>query len=1066
MKSYTLLPVTILFISFLLACNKKTNAPVELTSEFQKNPIGLETEQPRFSWKLDDTLQGASQTAYQVLVASHKELLSEKKADVWNSGKVESGQSHLVTYKGKELESGDKYYWKVKVWEQNNNESNYSDIAFFEMAFLKSRDWKANWIGKNTNTINNTADVLGNWIWSSTNPKRNEEIYFRKNFFLSERQIKKAFLRVTADEQFSAFLNGRYIAKANNWKQFYYHEISSYLTEDDNTISFRVRNENDNSAGLIFSIHVFFEDGAEQVILSDETTLVTKNIPAENWKEITFDDNVWRKSNIIAHYGSGVWKDSVQLVEPRKSVLLRKEFYLTKAVESAKIYVTGLGGYRLSVNGNKIGRDLLTPGWTHYPKKVQYQVYDITKNLNTGENAIGAILGNVWWSSGLGWNGGAFYSEKPLRFLAQLEINYEDGDFDRIVTDASWKTDYSPIVYNTLYHGEIYDAREEQKDWDKINFDDNNWQFANVFDDLDPAKTVQYSAPIQVSDTLKAVSVTEPQPGVYVFDFGQNMVGRERLKIKGKEGQKIVMRFAELLHDDGTVAQENLRMAKATDIYTCSGEDYDSWAPEFVYHGFRYVQVEGLEEKPDNEMLVGEVFHNNADFIGKFESSNELLNQIWKNITWGQRGNMMSVPTDCPQRDERLGWMGDAQIFAPTANYNMHMPTFWAKWVADIVDCQNPSGWVFDVNPAIVVDGPSKPGWGDAVVVTPWMSYLFYGDKQVLEENYRGMKAWVEYMRSQSKDNLYEWGEGDWGGYGDWVAVEPSPTKPIGGIYYYYSTKLLSKIAKILGKDDDAAEYSSMLPLIAKAYQDKYFNPNTAQYEGGAQTANLLPLAMGITPEEYQDDVFENITKDILEHNKHLTTGFLGTAYLLPELSKKGKHDLAYEVATQETYPSWGYMVKKGATTMWELWNSDTEKPEGMNSRNHFAYGSVGEWYFGYLAGIQPLEDYPGFKKFRISPYVPENLNQAGATYESPYGIIKSQWEKTVEGLEFSITIPANSSAEVYLPYIDYKKILLGDKLLFKDGKTFERGNIIFKGRSNNYLVFDITAGKYSFSLN
>ncbi len=1067
MKSLSFFLYGVLILSFISSCKKEILEPNDLLCEFQANPKSVENVTPRFSWKLNDTLKESSQEAYQVLVASDIKILNKDKADIWNSGKVESEQSHLVNYLGKELVSGKKYYWKVRIWNQNGVKSKYSEFASFEMGMLNDKYWHAEWIGQDIQSISKTSDILGNWIWLSGNQGKNKEIYFRKNFFLPEKKIQKAILRVTADNNFSVYLNGRYIAQASDWRQFYTHEISTYLNPDYNTLSFTVNKGNNSKvAGLIFSIHLFFEGGSEQIIVSDETTLATAKTPKGEWKEISFDDDGWSNSGIVAPFGSGVWKDSVKLLEPRNSVMLRKEFYLSKPIESAKIYVTGLGGYKLSMNGNKVGKDLLTPGWTHYPKKVQYQVYDVTEDLKLGGNVIGALLGNIWWSSGLGWNGGSYYSDKPLRFLAQLEINYKDGTSDEIITNATWKSDYSPIIYNSLYHGENYDARLEQEGWDESNFDDNNWQFVKIFEDLTPKKIAQYSPAIQVTDTLTAESVTEPKPGVFVFDFGQNMVGREKLRISGKEGQKIIMRFAELLSEDGTVAQENLRMAKATDVYTCRGVDEEVWSPDFVYHGFRYVQVEGLEEKPSKDLLLGEVFHTNADFIGKFESSNNLLNQIWTNITWGQRGNMMSVPTDCPQRDERLGWMGDAQIFAPTANYNMNMSNFWAKWVADIVDCQTPEGWVYDVNPAIVVDGPSKPGWGDAVVVTPWMSYLYYGDKKILEDNYQGMKAWVEYMREKSDDNIYEWGDGDWGGYGDWVAVEASPTKPIGDIYYYYSTKLLAKIAKILNKDLDAKEYEELLPEIVEAFQEKYFNPEISQYIGETQTANLLPLAIGITPEDLQDDVFENIVTDVLEHDKHLTTGFLGTAYLLPELTKRGQHELAYELAITETYPSWGYMVKNGATTMWELWNSDKEKPEGMNSRNHFAYGSVGEWYFGYLAGIRPMEEHPGFKKIIIQPYIPENLENAGASYKSPYGKIESYWKKTKEGLELSVLIPPNTSAEVYLPFTGYNKIIEGETTLYDNGKTFESGNSIFLGRKGDYLAFDILAGKYTFYLN
>lgn len=894
----------------MISCTEQNELlapPANLKTNYMENPLGID-QKPVFSWQIINHSRGALQGSYHLMVATSPEKLNnEEDTDVWNSGKINSNQSVQVTYNGSPLQSGTRYYWKVRTWNMDDNASPWSPVSWFETALLDSSQWQAQWIGLN------------------------------------------------------------------------------------------------------------------------------------------------------------------QKQKPPRSIALRKEFSVDKDVASARIYVTGLGGYVMYINGQRVGKDLLTPGWTHYPEKLQYQTYDVTDQVKTGINAMGALLGNVWWSSGLGWQGGTSYADGPLQFLMQMHLEFEDGTKTVLVTDESWKMHESPILENTLYHGEHYDANLEQDGWHKPAFADASWQNADLITPENQVKLVaQQTQTMQITEQIKPVNITEVKPGIYVFDMGQNMVGITRLNLKGEKGQEVTLKYAELLHADGTVAQENLRSARATDKYICKGGPAESWQPQFTYHGFRYVQVEGLNQEPDENTLTGLVFHTNAPINGSFQSSNQLLNQIQKNIMWGMRGNLMSVPTDCPQRDERLGWMGDAQIFAATANYNMHLGSFWNKWQRDILDGQEPEGWVYDVNPPIVVGGPSKPGWGDAVVVVPWETYRYYGDKQILADSYEGMKAWVNYMKENSENHIYEWGDDEFGGYGDWVAVEKTPSKPIGAAYYYYSTKLMGQIARILNKVEDARYYEELAPQIAQAYHAKYYLPEQGEYVGQTQTANLLPLAFGIVPEELRDDIFQKIVEDVQEHDNHLTTGFLGTKYLLPILSENGYHELAYQVATQTTYPSWGYMVEKGATTMWELWNSDTERPEGMNSRNHFAYGSVGEWYYGYLAGIRPEFENGGYKKFIVAPQPIGDLEWVKAKVGSEYGEIESNWNKTESGLQLDVTVPANTQARLLIPKLgkDQPTIKEVEDILFQEGqlKGAKKG-IRFIGENDNAIEFEIGSGKYLFEV-
>jgi alpha-L-rhamnosidase len=541
------------------------------------------------------------------------------------------------------------------------------------------------------------------------------------------------------------------------------------------------------------------------------------------------------------------------------------------------------------------------------------------------------------------------------------------------------------------------------------------------------------------------------------------MVGGIRLIAKGDPGHTITIKYAELLHDDGTVAQENLRSARATDEYIMKGEGYEVYEPLFTYHGFRYVQVEGYPNKPEKNSVTGLVFHNAVPVSGKFVTSNDLINKIQKNLLWGLRGNFHSVPTDCPQRDERLGWMGDAQVIAPTACYNFNMAGFFTKWQQDILDGQDSAGWVYDVNPPIVVDGPASPGWGDAVVVVPWVLYNFYGDEQILKQSYTGMKAWVDYMESKSENYLYHYRRGDHEGYADWISVEKSPQKPVSAAYFFYSSKLLAKIADVLGKPEDAAKYLKLSENIATAFNETYFDPETNNYEGATQTANLIPVAFGITPEEKRAAVMKNVADNIKAKGVHPTTGFLGTPILLPMLTEYGYGELAYQMVNQTSYPSWGYMIEKGATTMWELWNSDTEPPDRMNSRNHFALGVIGEWFYGYLAGIRPMEEAPGFKKFIVEPSPLGDLKMAQANYVSPYGNILSKWEKDGEEFKLTLSVPANTIAQVRLPKIGLEnpQVMNQEALIFAEGKPKSNPNLTFTGEIDGRIYFEAEPGNY-----
>ena len=1067
--TYYLIPLLFLAIITFTSCTVEKNelkAPTNLRIEYLSNPLGLDVMQPRLFWNVNDTRRGAVQSGYQILVSSSSDKLEKDEGDIWNSGKVESDQSAHVIYKGPKLQSRMKYYWKVRTWDNSGKVTPYSDQANWEMAILSENEWHANWIGNKiieTSKEDENKWKWAEWFWHPSEIGINKPVYFRKKINIPpKKKVVSALIRMTADNKFIVYFNNSKLGSGNLWQKVYDFDVTEKVKKE-NIIAIQAANTAGDVCGLLFSLKISFDDGSEMYIGANKTTKdwKTTNKTFSNWTKHEFNDSKWEKIKLLGDYTTGSWAkvDDLAKYIPPRPILVRKEVKIDKSITRARAYVTGLGGYVMHINGERVGDAVFTPGWTHYPKRIQYQTYDVSKMLHKGKNALGAVLGNLWWSSGFGWHGSITYSKGPLRFFMQLVVDYEDGSSVIFITDKNWKTHNAPIIETTLYNGEIYDAREEENGWSNVNFDDSKWQSVTLFEKEKGKLVVQQGPPLRVTKEIKPVKITSPSEGVYVVDMGQNFAGWAKLKVEGERGDTVQLRFAETLKPDGNVYRENLRLAKATDIYILKGEGVEEWHPSFTYHGYRYIEVTGFPGKPSLDALTGIVANSDAPYIGKFSCSNELLNKVQHNILWTQASNMYSVPTDCPQRDERLGWMGDAQTFAPTASYNMEMIGFFNKWMRDITDSQDEDGAVHDVSPVFVVKGPAAPAWGDAVFVVPWVMYKFYGDKRILEENYDAMMAWIDYMTSKSKGNLYEKS-----GWGDWVAVEKSPSEPIGSAYYFYGAKMVSTMAGILGKTEDEIRYKELSNKIAKAFNKKHFDQASNSYTGNIQSANLIPLKFGIVPKDREKAVASNIAENVKAKNNHLTTGFLGGSLLLPTLSNYGYNDLAFKVATQKTYPSWGYMLEKGATTIWELWNGDTEGP-GMNSRNHFALGACGEWYYGYLAGIKPTPESPGFKKIIFSPMPVDSLDWAKAEIKTTYGIVASNWKKVGNTIEYNFIVPANTSALFHFPVLgkEIRSAKESNVVIYQDGNFISNEEIKIIDMNKNEKIVSLGAGKYQF---
>ena len=1037
---------------------KGPGAPTHLVCEYAKEPLGIDVKAPRFSWRVNDTRRGARQSAYQVIVADSPAALDRGEGNAWDSGKVASDASVHVVYAGKPLLSRKAYRWKVRTWDGADVASPWSEATAFEMGLLGREDWTARWISVDRTDVSKEEIPWGKWIWRK---EGGERLFFRAALEVPQdlaEKLDQATLRITADDAFELFVNGSRMGSGNSSKTVFRYDLKKHVKPGKNAVAVSVKNA--GGPGGLIGTFLVRGAGKELNLVTDASWKVSTSGP-EGWNAPEFADAAWEPALVIADHGAEPWGTLKEAPPPPRSFLYRKELSLKPNVARARVYASGLGAYQLSINSKRVGNDVFAPGWTHYPKRVQYQTYDVTSLVTAGANAIGATLGNVWWSSGLGWNQAFVYSSENPRLIAQLEVEYADGTQERFVTDGTWKAHLSPIVENTLYHGETCDARLEPAGWDRPGFDDKDWTPAVVLAEPTASLVAERCEPIRVTREVAAKNVSRVGDGVYILDFGQNFAGKVRMKVKGPAGTQVKLRFGEILNADGTLYTENYRTARATDVYILKGGGDEEWEPLFTYHGFRYAEVTGYPGEPQAESFTGLVMHTAAPMCGKFQCSNELLNRIQENITWGQRSNLYWVPTDCPQRDERLGWMGDAQAFAPTACFNMDLARFFSKWMRDILDSQAADGATTDVAPVAVVSGPAAPGWGDAVVVVPWVVYERYGDTRIIEESYDGMKAWVEYMRRNAPGFLYERE-----GYGDWVSVVPSPKKPIGAAYFFRSAQLLARMAGALGRSDDAKAYGELAQKIAEAFNAKYLDPKTGWYEGKTQTANLLPLHFGIVPQDQRKAVFSNVLKDVVDRGHHLSTGFLGTPCLLLELADGGEEEAAYKVAAQRTFPSWGYMVDKGATTIWELWDSDTKGPE-MNSRNHFAFGVVGQWFYEDLAGINVDPEAPGYKRTIIRPRPAAELEWARAEYESVYGHIQSAWRKNGTKFFLDVNVPANTTATIWVP-VPWPAAVVseGDKVIAREGKAAESvEGLKFSRLEGGHAIFDATAGHYSFQV-
>jgi alpha-L-rhamnosidase len=1068
MKSVIMLSAVcaICAVSFAPAGRAETGAlrPTELRCEYLVNPLGIDERAPRLSWTLESEVRAQRQTAYQVLVATSSAALGRGEGDLWDSGRVESDETASVVYAGKPLTTGLQCFWKVKVWDRDGRPSSWSPDAEWSMGLLEPSDWKAEWIGCDKFRSVEPSEMPfdgAKWIWHAPDPGTPPKCHrlFIGSFDLpAGASVEKAELMVAADDKCRLVINARNAASVGAWTQPARADIRDLLRPGGNQLRVEVENTGESPAGLLVRIVVQLRDGKTVTCMTDASWRSTDN-PGANWHNRDIDTSGWPAAKVLGDYGMEPWgrlKTAAATLPP--PIHLRTEFKAGKAVARATISATALGIFDLYLNGRRVSDDYFNPGWTAYDKRVLYRAYDVTGLIRRGDNALGAVLADGWYSGYVGYGRNRDHYGKQPRLLAQLHIEFADGTTETVATGPGWKAATGPLLEADFLMGETCDARLEPKGWDQAGFDDRAWEPVVTGTDLKPLLQAHRGPPVRAVAEFRARTVTEPQPGVYVLDLGQNFAGVARLKVKGEPGQKIVLRFAERLNPDGTIYTTNLRSARATDTYICRGGE-ETWTPRFTFHGFQYVEVSGLKGQPGEDEVVGIALSSDTPVAGSFACSDEMLNKLRSNIWWTQRANFIDIPTDCPQRDERLGWTGDAQVYVRTATLNADVQPFFTKWLVDLCeDGQRADGQFPMVAPVKVAGPDGGPAWADAGVICPWTIYEVYGDRRVLERHYAAMTRFIEFCRKRCTPDLLP--PAQFHCFGDWLSIQAdTPKEVIFTAYFAYSTKLTARAAGVLGKTEDATRYEALFEQIKAAFNKAYVD-EAGRIKGDTQTCYVLAIAFDLLDPEKAKKAAEYLVADIEKRNGHLSTGFIGTKDLMLALAKIGRNDVAYRLLHNDTFPSWGFSIRHGASSIWERWDGWTPdkgfQDPGMNSFAHYSFGAVYQWMVENIGGIR--SDGPAYKRIVIAPQPGGKLTSAKTGYRSLRGLIETEWTKTGDALSLSVTIPPNTTATVHVPARDEASVTESGKPAAKaEGVKFLR----MEGGS---AVFEVGSGAYRFA--
>jgi len=1018
----------------------------DLRTEYLVNPLGIDTPLPRLSWILTSEKRNRHQTAYQI------EATDDQGDIVWDSGKVLSEQSIHVEYGGRSPVSGERITWRVRVWDEADRSTKYSEPAWFEMGLLSPDDWNGQWIAGTTKqeyTPSVPARPFGGtrWIWGPAGGSNMGLRTFAHTFTIPPDRTTASIKGVAiVDDRFRLFMNGNLVAEGDGSLYLTPMVISPDLIRTgENTIVIEAQNEAD-LAGVLAQLRVSFTDGAEITVKTDGAWLTR---PGHNdlWREAAVDSEQWTPSRIVGLPDREPWGRLALAPQALPAPLLRKAFTVGKNVARARIYIAGLGYHEVYINGRKAGDHVLDPGFTRYDRRVLYVTHDVTDLLSDGPNAVGVMLGNGFFNTHANdvWDFHDAAWRATPRMLFQMEIVYSDGSSDVLVSDASWKTVTGPVVFDGVRNGEVYDARLEQPGWASTDADESGWRQAVEVNGPAGLLDAQTMPPMKVTQTINPVSVTQVNPGIYVFDMGQNMAGWARLHVSGPAGTVVTMRYGEKLHADGTLDQSNIwtlvrQGPFQTDTYIMKGDGEEVWEPRFTYHGFQYVEVTGLPGTPDEDTIEGRVVHTAFPITGTFRSSNPMINKMQEATLWSYRSNFHSIPTDCPHR-EKNGWMGDALLATELAMFNFDNAAGYTKWINDVADTQRDTGELPGIVPTSGwgYDWGNGPGWESAYLLIPWTMYWYLGDRRILENHYEGFKRYLDYLTDH--DYMEENPDG-W--LGDWVHIDQTTPEAVTHAgYHVQNAEMMARTAALLGRLAEADLYEALADRVREAFVEKYVDTETGQVSTGSQTAQSCALYQDLVQNpELQRLVLAQLVSNIENEENHINTGVLGARYLPWALSDNGRSDLFYKILTQPDYPGWGHWIEQGATSLWEDWN-------GNASLNHIFFGDISAWFYRILGGINTDPEAPAFEHIIFRPEVPDALTWIEAETRTIRGTVASSWRLEENRWVWTLTVPVNCTATVYVPAATQDRI--------------EADGGRYLGAENGRQIYEVGSGEYQF---
>lgn len=1068
----------------------RTNAErlkvVNLKVDYLDCPLGLENRKPQLSWQLESDERNVRQGAYRILVASNKGSIEERRGDLWDSGKVHSRKSFGIPYQGRELTSRECCWWSVQVWDERGDIAAPSATSWWEMGLLDAKEWTAQWLAVEDAVVKADREAGLHWIWAGLSSSDKSSRKFRLKFELPVAAKGGEILAVTNDwhwwTQISRiWIDGNPAAGPGIWIDPFDPKVGSppetlslsrqqltleplragkhLIAVEVNTVTTSNLATMFRSGSYVPGIALFARLGlqnGETLRIGSGTHCRTSLTQDDAWYTVDYDDAAWSAAQPAAIDGYQPWP-------AQPAMHLRREFSLDKSVTRARLYATALGAYEARLNGQRVGDALLTPEISQYAKRVLYRVFDVTSLLQQGKNVLGLTVGDGWYA---GFDGRFAWAPPPRRVLAQLELVFADGSRQIAATGPGWRLAESPIQFSEIKSGEIYDARREQPGWDTVGFDDTHWQPAQIAEPP-PCRVVAHtSPPIRGRQTFKPQAISQPRPGVYVVDFGENFSGWCRLRLKGSRGSRLELKFAEVLKlsgevDPSTSVADPFWKPKS-DLFTLKGDPFgESFEPHFSYRGFRYVEITGSESELTADSLEGIFVHSDLQITGRIRSDVALVEQIARNILQTQRTNFVGIPTDNATRELR-GWMNDATgCVWDTACFNMDVCAFTARFMDNVVDDQADDGAFPMVTPEprhnnawYHVSG-SPPGWGDTGIILPWTVWRRYGDLAIIERNWVAMNRYLQFILDYNPDLI--WRNKRSNDFGDWLessgmkspdSLPVTPKDLLATAYWAHSADLLAQMSEAIGRTQDASRLRALFERIRQVF-NQTFVKSDGTIGSGSQTCYVLALQFGLLPEGARAAAAERLAADIRGHGPALTTGTVGTQFLLDVLVEAGFGTLAYDLLLRTEYPSWGHMIQQGATTIWEKW-------DGTGARNQFAFGSIGGFLFRRVAGIDSAS--PGFETIVIRPALDSRVKRGGGDYDSIMGRISTDWAQISEGrFALKVTVPPNSLARIHLPMIPGKRVTEGRRDIsnHRDLRVLDR--------SDEEVVLQVGSGSYSF---